>query len=258
MGYSRWVSARYWWNSSVRLSELDPGGRVQPYRILEWFQDAAAFASTEGGFPPDRYVQMGAAWFIREIQLEIDRAPGYGEPLEVETWVSDLRRFRTRREYLVRASGAIVARGQADWLYLERDPKSGKIKPRHVDEEMKIAFAIEPVTAIRPEDVLAWTDPLPVPRAREPRRVHPHDIDGQGHANHTVYLRWLEDLALEQAPDTRLGAARLEYLQDAKVGDTIEVTWAPGRGDHSTQWIERAGQRLARAEVRRRDAVPQG
>lgn len=248
------MPARRRWNTTVRLCELDQAGQAQPFRILEWFQEAAAYASTLGGFPPDRYVQMGAAWFIRDVQLSILRAPRYGEAIEVETWVSDLRRFRTRREYLLRVGEEILARGQADWLYLERDPKSGKIKPRHPDEEMKTAFAREPATAISPESVLTFGPALEVPAQLSPRRVHPHDIDAQGHANHTVYGRWLEDLALELEPDTRLSELRIEYLADAKVGEQLQVGWQGG-GERYIQWIERDGQRLARAEVRRRSVT---
>jgi acyl-CoA thioesterase FadM len=244
------MPARRRWNTSVRLCELDQAGQAQPFRMMEWFQEAAAYASTLGGFPPERYVQMGAAWFIRDVQLSILRAPRYGEAIEVETWVSDLRRFRTRREYLLRAGEEIVARGQADWLYLERDPKSGKIKPRHPDEEMKTAFAREPATAISPERVLNFGPALETPKHLSPRRVHPHDIDAQGHANHTVYGRWLEDLALELEPDTRMAELRIEYLADAKVGEQLQVGWQ-NSGERYIQWIERDGQRLARAEVRR-------
>jgi acyl-CoA thioesterase FadM len=237
------------WSSQVRLSELGPGRRIHPQRILEWFQDAAANASSLGGFPPDRYDQMGAAWIIREVLLELDAPLDYGEPFTVETWVSDLRRFRTRREYVVRAGESIRARGQADWLYLERDPITGKIRPRHVDEEMKQAFPIDPSTSIPATDRLPWREVEPTGPLHT-RRVQPSELDPYDHANHTYYLRWLEDQAAELFPNTQLTAIRIEYALDCKAGEEIQLRMAE-HADGYTQWITRGDQLLVRAVSRR-------
>jgi acyl-CoA thioesterase FadM len=171
------VEAQAVWRSEVRLSELDAQGRLLPHRALEWMQEAAAFASTRAGYPPERYRELGAAWFIREVQLSMVGAARYGEAVEVTTWVSDLRRFRSRRESVIRAGGRVIARGQADWLFLEQDPTTQRVRPRHPDEAMLEAFPRVPELAIPVEAQLASPrrGPLPAgePMPAEHRRVQP-------------------------------------------------------------------------------------
>lgn len=220
------VTTHTTWRTEVGLSAVGPEGEAWPQRMLEWMQEAAARASTAGGYPPDRYAQMGAAWFIREIHLAVDRAPRFGEALEVETWVADLRRFRSRREYRMRVGGEVVARGEVDWLFLEQDPVTRKVRPKHPDEAMRAAFPIHAERVIRPEEVPSW----PTPEhgtALEPghRRVEPTEIDRHGHVNHVHYLTWVEDHARTSVPSCGpLSFVRLFYDADAKGGDVLDLS----------------------------------
>jgi hypothetical protein len=72
--------------------------------------------------------------------------------------VSDLRRFRTHREYVVRTGEEVVARAQADWLFLGTTAQ-GKLRPRRPPEAMQDAFPFDPALGLRGEPPLAWADP---------------------------------------------------------------------------------------------------
>src|SRR5688572_30515842 len=89
------------WTTEIGYSGLTPPGETRLYRIAEYFQEAAVHSSTAGGYPPARYQEMGKSWFVHELEVMIDHPVGYGEKIAVETWISDVRRFRTHREYLV-------------------------------------------------------------------------------------------------------------------------------------------------------------
>lgn len=247
------AASRAIFETRVGLAEDGPSGNVQPQRILEWMQDAAAHASTLGGYPPDRYVREGFSWFIKEVLLVVDGPIRYGAPIVVETWVSDLRRFRSRREYRVSSAEVVVARGQADWMLLERDPVTGKVRPRRPDGALSAAFPRDPETVLSPGEVPEWgEEPTSAPDlGADTRRVRPTELDRHAHVNHVVYLAWLEDHARQNLGDQReLRAARLDYVLDARLDDTITITgWSDG--DRVRQLASRDGKPVLRAVSRR-------
>ena len=238
------------YETRVRMSELGPEGRVLPHRVLEWMQEAAAFASYEAGYPPSRYRRMGAAWFIREILLSIDAPVEYGEPIRVDTWVSDLRRFRSRREYRVLAAGRPVAVGQADWFFLSFGDEGRVLRPLRPDEDMKAAFPRRAEHVVVPGRVPGWPklDERDAGWCSE-RTVQPLEIDHNGHVNHVHYLAWLEDQALAQGA-APLSSVRLHYENDARVGDPVTVSGGRVSGGTYHE-VHRGSDRLLRAAARR-------
>jgi acyl-CoA thioesterase FadM len=216
------MPARTRWSTEVGYSGLSPSGATRMHRVAEWFQDAAVHASREGGYPPSRYETMGRSWFVKELELIVDHPIEYGETITVETWISDVRRFRSHREYRVfDGGGRVVARGRVDWLFLEQDPATRKVRPAIPDEEMVTAFPVVDERAI--EDPLQLIIPDAPPTLEMHRVVRPSEIDRHDHVNHTAYVRWIEDLAL---PIQRI---QLRFEKDARPGDELSVrAWFDG------------------------------
>ncbi len=253
------------WTQRVSLADLGARSVLEPHRALERMQDAAAYASFLGGYPPKRYRALGAGWFIREVLLSLDGPLHDDDLLTIETWVSDLRRFRSHREYRATAQGRTVFRAQVDWLFLERNQDTGRFKPRLVGSALKAAFPRIPDRVLGEDETLAWPDERTLRglcqedrgglraeasgehrgfdeatgagsslllRAKA-RTVRPTDIDAQGHVNHVVYLRWLEDDArsAEGSRENVLAFVRMEYLADLGAEDVVRLevrALAPG------------------------------
>lgn len=212
------------WRAVAGLGAEGPNGAVMPQRILEWMQDAAANASTLAGYSPDRYRSMGAGWFVKEIELAVDAPIKYRDEIEIETWVSEFRRFRSKREYRLLVNGQTVARARADWMLLERDASSGKARPLRPDDDMLAAFPVLHEHAIAEHEVPAWEEPSTPSAARDRRTVKPTELDRHAHVNHVVYATWLEDqVRLAQGDQGELKFLRIEWLLDAKRGDTVDV-----------------------------------
>lgn len=238
------------WSTTVRLTEMDDTGLVQPHRILEWMQEGAASASTQAGYSPERYRTMKAAWFIREVRIAIDGPVIYGEKIDVETWISSLRRFRSWREYVIRAEGRVIARGQAEWLFLDL-AANGRIRPRIPDPVMAAAFPRDPTVAIPSEELPPLSSVDAAPEHTDRRIIRPSEIDANGHVNNVRYLAWLDDQGRSYRPDHQMVFARLEYLLDAKPGDEVRLLLHAAEGiDH--QRILRGDELVMRASVRRK------
>ncbi len=241
------------WPVQVRMSDLGSDHRVLPHRILEWCQDAATRASAAGGYPTARYVEMGAAWYIRAIVLQLPGTFEFDDEIEVETWVSHRRRFRSKREYLVYGDGEAKARASAEWMFLKLGA-DGQVRPYHLDDALLAAFPVDDRRAIEEGAVPAWKPDLN-PLHRGQRTAHHSETDRYQHVNHVHYAAWVVDHYRTVRPEAgRLTQVKLHYQTDVKPGQTIDLEMEPtadpdGRvGAHHR--LLREGQAIARAITR--------
>jgi acyl-CoA thioesterase FadM len=235
------MDGRSRWTTEVPYSGLSPQGTARLYRVAEWFQESAVDASRLGGYPPEKYEEMGASWFVQELEVVIDHPIRFGEQITVETWVSDLRRFRTHREYRAYdRNGRIVARGCADWLFLSYDHETRRVKPRVPDEAMKAAFPrLDERVMVDQLELVVPESPAGVEMLR---RVRPTELDQHQHVNHTAYVAWIEDL------DLPIRRVHIRFEKDARPGDELSVRGWFDRGAGSVE-IRRGDERILSAAI---------
>ncbi|MBZ0305990.1 MAG: thioesterase family protein, partial [Anaerolineae bacterium] len=155
--------------------------------------------------------------------------------LEVETWVSDLHRVRSNREYVIRRNGQRIVRARANWVFVDMDT----LRPQRLDTTFRESFGV-------PDEEAEF---IPVRlrgarQAQQPRvftsehEVKSYEIDMVGHVNNSMYPRWTEHAALRalreagwsfERQQAELGAVftmvgrEIEYFQSAKEGDTLQI-----------------------------------
>jgi acyl-CoA thioester hydrolase len=233
----------------VRHYELDALGHVNNSVYVQYMQEAAIEGSTRAGFGPEWYRARGTAWVIRRLTVRYLAQATYGETIAVETWVSQMRGPTSTREYdLTRTSdGARVARGRAQWVYLDLQ----KGKPIRFPAECAATFA--PSGEV--ED-LGVRMPKPQPtegahRYRSRQRVQFHELDAAQHVNHAVYLQWtvqayFDALRAVGYPPERMraqgwlvlqGGHDMDYFAPALDNDEIEVvSWVCELGKVRGAW----------------------
>lgn len=248
----------------IRHYEQDSFGHVNNAVYANYLQEAAIEASTDAGFSPAWYELNETGWVIRELAIRYYLQAAYGDELSVKTWVSDIRRVSSTREYLMTRSvdNARVARARVNWVYL--DTRTGK--PARVTDNFALAF--EPSgkseeLGIRLQKPQKTDDAF---RYRSRRRVQTYELDTLRHVNNAVYLHWIEQAyfdALRAAghPIERnreagwwalQGGHEIEYFEPAFDNDEIEVTsWVCEMGKVRGAWIHEirnatSGKLLAR------------
>ena len=132
------VSSIYSKTISIPKSSIDENGHVNNVAYVQWMQDIAVeHYSSIGGVTaqgPD------STWVVREHKIEY-LLPAYaGEEIEIRTWVENVRRVRSLRKYefLRRADGKILVRGETDWVFV--DITTGR--PLAIPEEVSRVFSI--------------------------------------------------------------------------------------------------------------------
>lgn len=222
----------------VRHYECGPDNLLHAANYLRYMQEAAFNASAAAGYDLARYEAMGCHWLIRETEIDYLRPLRYGDRVEVETWVADFRRVRSRRAYDFRRAdtGMPIARAHTDWVFLDTTTQ----RPASIPDDMRAAFFPEGAPVQAPPRA-RFPDLSPPPGAfRQRRRVERRDLDPAGHVNNCVYVDYVQECGrLSAAAAGRDPAGvlrprhhRIEYRLPALPGDDLElVTWIADRDE---------------------------
>ncbi|MCX5797792.1 MAG: thioesterase family protein [Elusimicrobia bacterium] len=127
-------------------AEIDELGHASNQAFLAWMMEAAAAHSAVQGWPPQRYLSLGAAWVVRRHEIDYLRPALAGDDLLVRTWVCGARQVTSQRRYEIVRTGeaGALARGLTVWAWV--DLKSGK--PARMPPEVLGAFEVVPDQAV--------------------------------------------------------------------------------------------------------------
>ncbi len=221
----------------IRQYECDAYGHVNNANYIRFMQEASLEASADVGYDLHTIRGMNRLWLIRETQIEYLDNLNYGDSVDVKTWVEDFRRTRSLRKYEFTRHGTdeLVARAEADWVYLDAQT----MQPVAVPDEVIRAYIPEGIDGYgEPREKFPEPPPEPSGVFRLQKRVEWRDIDFAGHVNNAVYFSYLDDCSNQVGvafgwDRQRIEAnnfalivrkQRLEYLQPAYLDDVIEVS----------------------------------
>jgi acyl-CoA thioester hydrolase len=126
----------------VPASAIDANGHANNVEYVRWMQEAAtAHADAVGCTAATR--AAGSTWVVRSHHIEYLRPAFVGDRVEVRTWVADFRRTFSLRKYELvrRGDGAVLARGETDWIFLD-----SRGRPRSIPQEIQALFEVQPAS----------------------------------------------------------------------------------------------------------------
>jgi medium-chain acyl-[acyl-carrier-protein] hydrolase len=221
----------------VRSYEIRPDGRASGSTLLNWFQEAAFANSTELGYPPRRYQELGITWVLRELDLEIVDRPRYDEVIAITTWIADLRRVKAHRQYEARREdGSILARCNAQWAMLDLSTQ----RPTRIPARMFEVFTPAQDFVLEGR---AWPS-IDGAVFRSSHYVAYHEEDEQAHVNNANYLRWIEENARRAARESALpmpefSRHRLQYRLPARRDECVTIESLYASQEQALAWSHR-------------------
>lgn len=216
----------------VRIFDVDAFGQLRTPVLLRFLWQTASDASTAVGYDLDWYERAGALWIIRRTRLELSAPLRYRDELTIRTWVSDVRRVRSQRQYEVRRAGEAepIGRAATDWVYVDLTRGALLQPPR----EMQQALMPDGVVAEPRQPSIA--SPPPAHAWRGSRRVELGDLDTVSHVNNAQYALFVEQATWDAlaahgwpvdpfgaAGHLQLAACDLEYFDSAQYLDQLEA-----------------------------------
>lgn len=244
----------------VQLFDVNAFGELHVTGLLRFMQQTASDGSAAAGFDIEWYERHGTIWLIRRTVVEYLTPAVYRDEIAVHTWVSDMRRVRSQREYELRRvrDDRVIARGFSDWVYVE----TAGGKPTRIPDELQRGLMPGGV-AVQPRPPSKLSKP-PACAFQTSRRVEFGAIDSLAHVNNAYYATYIEqDLwdalaahgwaldAFAREGRLRLRTHDIEYFEPALYGDRLTgVVWITAlspAGFRCEHRLERDGQRLVRA-----------
>jgi acyl-CoA thioesterase FadM len=231
---------------AVRSYEVTSRGHVSAATIFRYLEHVATLASADRGFDSRWYVDHGAAWVVREMQVRFGRLPSIGDELRLATWVSEFRRVQAQRDYAIwlAGSGRLVARASARWAYVDRERGLPLRIPPEILGSISVLGQAMP-TSSWPQSSAA----VPIEQATLSLTARGYESDTQQHINNCVYVDWLDEAlrrssARSHAHDGEQLATRrlrIEYARPVRTGDKVAIAtaWTPlgARGLSAAQEI---------------------
>jgi len=224
--------AEYTIDHRVSHADVDFLGELKVSALLGLLEQAAVEASTAAGFDAARYTRDGGLWIIRRTHLQRRVPVGGTDRVEVDTHVTDFRRARSLRRYVVRRDATVVADATTDWVYC--DLHSGR--PIRIPEALRRALGngASPPMLPRPPALPLADGP---PDVTHEITTQPSHLDHVAHVNNAVYANFLEDAAfalfaqhrwplermLQDGGALRLNVLDYEYLSDAVAGERLVI-----------------------------------
>ena len=189
------MGLRYCQTFHIRYDECDLYEHLNNAVYVRYMQEAALGASAEAGYDKGRYAELGTGWIVRDTHIEFLQPVGYGDSVDVTTWVEDVRRVQSRRNYEFTHTNTqeLVAKAYSNWVYITR--ATGKLMT--VPPEIRQAYLPNPSETITRPEKFPTLPPRPVGAYTTQRRVQWRDIDGNQHMNNAAYLNYIEDVGTD-------------------------------------------------------------
>jgi acyl-ACP thioesterase len=211
------VDAKFRLSFEVRQRDVDRYDRLTPAALYGSMQDAAIAQSAARGVSRAAFMELGYAWMLNRIHLEVDRYPRILERIVIETWGSNLTGLYAIREFRVLdEADCEIARATSRWIVIDVARKRAIRLPGLLVERYGVV----------PERALADSFPkLELSDGREHQsafRVRWSELDGNRHANSACYVDWLvESVPKEVLEGHVLRELELEYKRELVLGDAL-------------------------------------
>ncbi|MBE5032470.1 acyl-[acyl-carrier-protein] thioesterase [Gallalistipes aquisgranensis] len=159
-----------------------------------------------------------ASWVLSRFAVEMERRPAQYEKLRVETWVGDVSRLMTTRNFRVLdEQGNRIGAAVSYWAMIDlssRQPLDLRNNPDYLK-----AVRDEPSPIEKPGRIARVE-----PSRTEAHRVVYSDVDFNRHANSMKYLEWMVDmLPVEWHTERVCRRYTLNFMHEARYGDLLDI-----------------------------------
>lgn len=199
----------------VRSYEVDPRNRLTARALCAYLQEAAGMHAAQLGASMERLAEVGLAWVLHRLKVEIVRQARLRDRLDVTTWPTQFDRVVALRDFVV-TGGELVALGTSRWAMADLQARRPVRMPEFVLE-------IKPETG--PETVDMGKAALPeVARPEVSRTFHVRrsDLDVVQHVTNTQLVSWVAETVPDEVEEAhRLASLEVTFQREARLGDVV-------------------------------------
>jgi len=179
---------------------------------------AAGFNADDNGFGLRRLHELDYAWVLSRLAIEMKQFPEQYEKIEVETWIEEVGRVSTTRNFCIRnEKNEIIGNACSNWVMLD-------MKTRRAKDLMTLdgihEFASGDIGLIQKPIKLGSIDG----EGYDAFKVKYSDIDINGHVNSIRYIQWISDcFSLDCYRKSHVKRFEINYVNEMLFNDFVEI-----------------------------------
>ena len=224
--------------TEVNVHDLDYNGIAKTSSIMKYIQSAAQSQLTESGMSYDELKNIGRAFILSRVKLELIQPLYANAPITAITYPCESRGYSFLRCYELESDGVIVARAISVWALIDTNTKTlVKVNDFNLGlptlpQNGLILGAMKLPSTVK--DVGGYG-------------VHYGDVDQNMHMNNTKY----PDMYSNFLPlkGKMIKSITINYSNEAVIGEKLRVLKAEENGLHYFRTVRSDGKVNSEAEI---------
>lgn len=172
----------------VNYKDIGFDFKLRPDSLVSFFQEIAIHHSDKVGYDAETLKNMGVAWVLNKLYVDIADYPVLGDKITVTTWSSGISGVKAFREFIIRMNGTDTVRAVSMWTLVDIASKRIKRIPSYLSE------------AYEAENFKATSFPIASYKVGKNFEAEEHllqtvrfsDFDTNMHMNNTAYVNILD------------------------------------------------------------------
>lgn len=226
---------------------VDFNGRLTMTTLGNHILNCAGFHSSDRGFGIATLNEDNYTWVLSRLAIELDEMPYQYEPFSIQTWVENVYRLFTDRNFaILNKEGKAIGYARSVWAMINLNTrKPADLLTLHggsiVDYVCDKECPIEKPSRIKVD-------------ALEPVASHLakySDIDINGHVNSIKYIEHILDLfPIEIFKEKRVKRFEMAYVAESYYGDTLSFRKQQvGNNEYNIEVIKNGNEIVCRSKV---------
>lgn len=173
----------------VYLFDILNNQKLNPVRLIDYLNDTAGHHSESLGYSMETLFCKGYSWILLFWNISIKRWPKVRETINIETWISQIKRCFAYREFLIKDSkNNQIIKASSRWIFYNIK----KRKPIKIPAEISNIWSIKKTEATTfPVIDLAFFQDPNYHNEEQSYIVQKNDLDILGHVHNSRYIDWI-------------------------------------------------------------------
>lgn len=212
------MSLKKSYSFQIQPQDVDFQFRVTMAAFANILLTTAGYNADDNGFGLRRLHEMDCAWVLSRLAIEMKRFPEQYEKISVETWVEEVGRANTTRNFCIRdEKDEIIANACSEWVFFDMKTRRAKdlltLEGIHKFANGERGLIEKPVKlgAVEGSDYDGF-------------KVKYSDIDINGHVSSMRYIQWVSDcFSLNCYRKCQLKRFEINYMNEMVFDDFVEI-----------------------------------
>jgi len=178
----------------------------------------AGLNADDNGFGIRRLKEMNCAWVLARLAIEMNRFPEQYETIHVETWIEEVGRSNTTRNFCIRdEKDEIIGNACSIWAMLDMETRRAKdlqtLEGIHEFANGQCGLIEKPIKlgTVEGEEYDGF-------------KVKYSDIDINGHVNSIRYIQWISDcFSLDCYRKCQVKRFEINYVNEILFDEFVEI-----------------------------------